>query len=144
MTTAIAIMGWCSVAIAQDDPARTLFTNVHVFDGVSAERIENANVLVEGNLIKSVSTDPIDAAGATVIDGGGRTLMPGMIDLHWHTALSNISVAEFMNADMGDITIAGLLGNEQVLMENIDLVADAEANFDLIMKDGVIYKNTLN
>ena len=29
-------------------------------------------------------------------------------------------------------------------LENIDLVADAEANFDIIMKDGVIYKNTLN
>ena len=28
-------------------------------------------------------------------------------------------------------------------LENLDLVADAEANFDLIMKDGVIYKNTL-
>jgi len=46
LSTAIALMGWCSVAVAQDDPARTLFTNVHVFDGVSAERIENANVLV--------------------------------------------------------------------------------------------------
>ena len=66
--TAIAIMGWCSVAIAQDDPARTLFTNVHVFDGVNEARIENANVLVEGNLIKSVSTDPIDAAGAEAGD----------------------------------------------------------------------------
>ena len=26
----LAMVGWCSVAIAQDDPARTLFTNVHV------------------------------------------------------------------------------------------------------------------
>ena len=80
----LAMIGWCSAAIAQDDPARTLFTNVHVFDGVSGERIENANVLIEGNLIKSVSTDPIDAANATVIDGGSRTLMPGLIDAHVH------------------------------------------------------------
>ena len=36
--------------------SRTLFTNVHVFDGVNEKRIENANVLVEGNLIKNVST----------------------------------------------------------------------------------------
>jgi imidazolonepropionase-like amidohydrolase len=61
---------------------------VHVFDGVNAKRIENANVLIEGNLIKSVSTDPIDAAGATVIDGGGRTLMPGLIDAHVHLSLN--------------------------------------------------------
>jgi imidazolonepropionase-like amidohydrolase len=88
LAIAFAIIGWCSVAIAQDDPVRTLFTNVHVFDGISAKRIENANVLIEGNLIKSVSTDPIDAAGATVIDGGGRTLMPGLIDAHVHLSLN--------------------------------------------------------
>ncbi|MGX9352886.1 amidohydrolase family protein [Shimia sp. W99] len=29
-------------------------------------------------------------------------------------------------------------------LENLDLVADPEANFDVIMKDGVVYKNTLN
>ena len=84
----VAIIGWCSIAMAQDDPARTLFTNVHVFDGVNAQRIENANVLIEGNVIKTVSTDPIDASGARVIDGGGRTLMPGLIDAHVHLSLN--------------------------------------------------------
>ena len=54
----------------------------------SAQRIENANVLIEGNLIKTVSTSPIDAGGATVIDGGGRTLMPGLIDAHVHLSLN--------------------------------------------------------
>ena len=122
-------MGWCSVAIAQDDPARTLFTNVHVFDGVNEARIENANVLVEGNLIKSVSTNPIDAAGATVIDGGGRTMMPGMIDVHWHTYLANMPIGQLLNsAEMGDIPIAGLLGNEQVLMRGFTTVRDIGGN----------------
>ena len=76
-----------SMGLAQDDPARTLFTNVHVFDGMTDGRIENANVLIEGNLIKSVSTEPIEANGATVIDGGGRTLMPGLIDSHLHLSI---------------------------------------------------------
>ena len=72
-------------AFAQDDtPSQTLFKNVHVFDGVNDARIENASVLVEGNLIKEISTDAIDAPGATVIDGGGRTLMPGLIEGHVH------------------------------------------------------------
>ena len=35
---------------------KTLFTNVHIFDGVNEKRIKNANVLVEGNLIKQIST----------------------------------------------------------------------------------------
>lgn len=73
-----------NIALAQDALPQTLFTNVHVFDGVNEARIENASVLVEGNLIKEVSNDAIDAPDATVIDGGGRTLMPGLIDGHTH------------------------------------------------------------
>lgn len=69
---------------AQEPPFPILFTNVHVFDGVSEDRIENANVLVVGNLIAEVSTEPLVAANARIIDGGGRTLMPGLIDSHTH------------------------------------------------------------
>ncbi|MCT8158622.1 amidohydrolase family protein [Pseudoruegeria sp. SHC-113] len=83
MAAVIATMT-ASIVSAQDAAPQTLFTNVHVFDGVGEARIENASVLVEGNLIKTVSTAPIDAPDATVIDGGGRTLMPGLIDSHVH------------------------------------------------------------
>ena len=74
-------------AMAQDAPTQTLFTNVNVWDGTSDALINNASVLVEGNLIKAVSTEAIDAGNATVIDGAGRTLMPGLIDMHTHLAL---------------------------------------------------------
>lgn len=62
----------------------TLFSNVNVFDGKNEELINKANVLVEGNKIKQVSTKKIDAAGAAVIDGGGCTLTPGFIGAHEH------------------------------------------------------------
>ena len=75
--------------VEKEKPRRVLFTNVHVFDGVNEERIENANVLVEGNLIKSLSTKPIEAEGAYTVDGGGRTLMPGLIDMHSHLCFRN-------------------------------------------------------
>jgi imidazolonepropionase-like amidohydrolase len=45
------------------------------------------NVLVEGRLVRRVSADPIPvdrSANTLVIDGGGRTLMPGLIDMHTH------------------------------------------------------------
>jgi len=51
-----------------------------VFDGVNADLIENANVVVTGNKITSVSTEPLAVAGGRVIDGEGRTLMPGLTD----------------------------------------------------------------
>jgi hypothetical protein len=43
-----------------DTKPQTLFTNVNVFDGENEALTENANVLIEGNLIKTVSTDPIE------------------------------------------------------------------------------------
>ena len=70
-------------AAAQDASGPILFTNVNVFDGVNEALIENANVVVTDNLITAVSTEPLAIAGGTVIDGGGRTLMPGLTDCHW-------------------------------------------------------------
>jgi imidazolonepropionase-like amidohydrolase len=69
---------------AQDDPRQILFTNCSVFDGVSETLTEGRNVLVEGNLIASTSATRDMAAGAEVVDCGGRTLMPGLIDAHTH------------------------------------------------------------
>jgi len=81
------LIAFSSLAPAQDIlPKQTLFTNVHIFDGVNEERLAG-NVLVEGNLIKQVSAEPINAPGATVIDGAGGTLMPGLIDMHSHLSI---------------------------------------------------------
>ena len=94
---------FAGVVAAQDAAPQTLFTNVHVFDGINEARIENASVLIEGNLIMQVSTDPIDAPDAKVIDGGGRTLMPGLIDSHSHIN---------MNGDGGLVAMAGTRWDE--------------------------------
>ncbi len=70
--------------------AVTLFQNVRIFDGKSGTLSAPSNVLVRGNQIERISTGPIptDRSATTVlIDGGGRTLMPGLIDMHWHTML---------------------------------------------------------
>jgi len=68
---------------------QTLFTNANlVLDGL-AELQPSFNVLVRDNRIVTVSTQPIAAPEATVVDVGGRTLMPGLIDAHAHiTGLS--------------------------------------------------------
>ena len=73
--------------VAQDQPAQTLFTNVNVFDGSSEELAMGVDVLVEGNMIKSVGADLAVAADVQVIDGGERTLMPGLMDMHVHWSL---------------------------------------------------------
>ena len=75
----------------------TLLQNVRIFDGKGASLSAPSQVLVRGELIERVSTAPIaPPAGATVIDGQGRTLMPGLIDNHWHTMFAAPSMAQML------------------------------------------------
>ncbi|MEU0840615.1 amidohydrolase family protein [Streptomyces sp. NPDC005962] len=63
----------------------TLFTGVQVFDGTGRDPFR-AEVLVEGNRVTAVADNvPRDLRdGARVIDGGGGTLLPGLVDAHAH------------------------------------------------------------
>src|SRR5262245_38843974 len=72
-------VGLSTLVRAQHAPApATLFRNVRIFDGKSGARSERSDLLVRGNIIERIATVPIVAeSGTTVIDGGGRTLMPG-------------------------------------------------------------------
>ncbi len=65
-------------------PTRILFTNVNIFDGIS-DSLTPGNVLVTNNLISEISAEEIAVTpDMLVMDGGGRTLMPGLIDSHVH------------------------------------------------------------
>jgi imidazolonepropionase-like amidohydrolase len=65
--------------------ADVVFTNVRILDG-TGQNPYTGSVLVRGNRIRQVgrSTAPIAPGGATVIDGAGATLMPGMCEAHTH------------------------------------------------------------
>ena len=100
----------------------------HVFDGINEARIENANVLIEGNLIKTVSADPIQADGATVIDGGGRTLMPGLIDAHYHPMMAALPLADLLSSADGYINLVAAKNAEQLLLQGFTAVREAAGN----------------
>lgn len=71
-----------------------LFTNVRILDA-TGEMPYSGEVLVQGNRIKQITrgasrfSAPMTSSGATVIDGMGATLMPGMIDAHLHLSWNN-------------------------------------------------------
>jgi imidazolonepropionase-like amidohydrolase len=72
---------------AQDDRPTFIFVqNVRVWDGTS-ESVNQGDVLVQDNLIVQIGMAVDVPDGATVIDGGGRVLMPGLLDAHVHLAL---------------------------------------------------------
>jgi imidazolonepropionase-like amidohydrolase len=66
--------------------------NARVFDGVNPDCPEAMQVLVEGGLIREVSSQPLRTQDAQEIDVGGRTLMPGLIDAHIHAYGSDLNV----------------------------------------------------
>ncbi|MEW2915018.1 amidohydrolase family protein [Leisingera sp. JC11] len=116
-----------SPALSQDG-APTLFTNVNVFDGVNETLIENANVVVTGNLITEISTEPLAVAGGHVIDGGGRTMIPGLIDAHWHTSYCCAAQSTVVTGDILEVAIRGALGSEATLMRGFTTVRDVGGN----------------
>jgi imidazolonepropionase-like amidohydrolase len=74
--------------LAQSEaPGQILFTNVNVWDGTSKKLAMGQDVLVEGNLIKTVGKNLKTNDATTVINGGGRTLIPGLIDMHSHLCI---------------------------------------------------------
>src|SRR5215475_5050264 len=114
--------------IAQDvQPTIVLFQNVRVFDGKSGTLSGPSNVLVRGNKIKRIATGPIptDRSATTVlIDGGGRTLMPGLIDMHWHTMMVRPTPAQLLTADIGYLNLVAGAEATDTLMRGFTTVRD--------------------
>ncbi|WP_436212263.1 amidohydrolase family protein [Bradyrhizobium sp. LjRoot220] len=110
----------------QADGTTTLFQNVRIFDGKSATMSASSNVLVRGNKIESISLQPIAVdrrADTRIIEGGGRTLMPGLIDAHWHAMLIRVTPAQ----SFGDVGYLNLVAGDEAtdtLMRGFTTVRD--------------------
>jgi len=114
-----------SAQSASETSSATLFKNVRIFDGKGSSLSAPSNVLVEGNTIVSISAEDISPEqGTIVIDGGGRTLMPGLIDAHWHAMLIRPTPAQSINDDVGyNNIVAGDEAND-TLMRGFTTVRD--------------------
>ncbi|MGH7120194.1 MAG: amidohydrolase family protein [Acetobacteraceae bacterium] len=127
-----ASVGLLSVARqgdAQPAPAQlphsVVFTNLRLFDGRSASLRDGLRVLVEGNRIKSVAAgNPSPPGEARVIDCGGRVLMPGLIDVHWHSLFAAVPLPALMSADFGYVYVTAVAEAERTLMRGFTTVRD--------------------
>jgi imidazolonepropionase-like amidohydrolase len=105
----------------------TLFENVRIFDGKSATLSLPSNVLVRGNTVEriSVSAIAVDAnANVRVIAAGGRVLMPGLIDAHWHAFMAATPQALLMTADGSYLHLLAAREAEATLLRGFTTVRD--------------------
>jgi imidazolonepropionase-like amidohydrolase len=116
------------VARAQAKPrSATLFERVRIFDGKSDALSPPSNVLVVDNLIKTISAAPITAPAdfaVARIQGGGRTLMPGLIDAHTHLMFETLPKTALLTADIEFVTVAAVRGANDMLMRGFTSVRD--------------------
>lgn len=124
-------IGLCQASLAQQAPSAdggtTLFQNVRIFDGRNATLSAPSNVLVRGNKIETISVQSaaVDRRADTrIIDGGGRTLMPGLSDVHWHAMLIRSTPAIMLGSDVGYTTLLAGAEATATLMRGFTTVRD--------------------
>jgi imidazolonepropionase-like amidohydrolase len=110
----------------------TLFQDVRVFDGKSGGVSGPSDVLVRGRTIERIapagSIQPGAEPGATVIPGGGRVLMPGLIDAHWHTMFVATPGRGDFEDDPSYMAVVAVPEATRVLMRGFTTVRDAGGN----------------
>lgn len=92
--------------------ASVLFKNANLLDPLQADLLEGHHVLIEDGVIKEVSDKPLSSASAQVIDAAGRTLMPGLIDLHVHVLATQLN-----------LSTQGVLPDALVMMRAVPIMA---------------------
>ena len=125
-----------SAISAEDAVTQTLIKNVNIFDGKSEKLAIGQDVLIEANLIKKIGKGLKADKDADIIDGGGRTLMPGLIDMHTHLMFrygARVMMTDFdaqaagaaametlqLYMQMGYTTVRDVGGNSLGLAKNI-------------------------
>lgn len=92
---------------------RFVIRNVRLFDGEAVS--DNRSVLVENGRIARIGGPELKARGAEVVDGRGRTLLPGLIDAHVHVAAANVDSGLGQALSFGVTTVLDMFTNLETL-----------------------------
>ena len=111
----------------QPSQSAVLFQNVRVFDGKSGDafRVRKRPRARQHNREHLAAAIPTDrSANTTLINGGGRTLMPGLIDMHWHTMLVRPTPAALLTGDIGHLNLMAGAEATDTLLRGFTTVRD--------------------
>ncbi|MDM1042880.1 MULTISPECIES: metal-dependent hydrolase family protein [Empedobacter] len=106
-----------------------LIENVRILDHQTQALTLPMNVLVSGQKIEKISSAKISSPTQDVvkINGGGKTLMPGLIDVHVHMVFDSLTMTQMMSPDMSEEMLMNKVGeaSHKMLMRGFTSVRDA-------------------
>ena len=102
-----------------------LFKNAHLLDPLRGELLEGHEILVEQGVVREVSDRPIRSQAARVIDVQGKTVMPGLIDLHVHVVAVELNLARQLHMPNVLATLRSLPMLRGMLRRGFTTVRDA-------------------
>ena len=121
--------------LAHRPPNGILFKHANIFDSESGKIIENQDVFVSGNRIKSVApSNSVDVANAEVIDATGKTLLPGLWDMHAHVADND----GLLNLAAGVTTVRDLANDTETLLARRKRIEEGKEIGTRIVIAGII------
>ena len=119
----------------------TLFTNAALFDGTSEALRRGSQVLVADGVIQAVSDGALKPpADGEVIDLGGRTLMPGLIDAHVHIWATDLDILKIINRRSEYLAAFAFRSLKAMLDRGFTTVRDAggtDIAYVLALQDGL-------
>ena len=120
---------------------RTTFVHARIFDGVRSEYLDESVVVVEGDRIVAVERTPGASMGGDVVDVGGKTLMPGLIDAHCHVLGASLKVTDVETQPLTYVTgyAARMLGHAlDCGFTTVRDVAGGEAGIARAVAEGLV------
>jgi imidazolonepropionase-like amidohydrolase len=121
--------------LAHHAPHGIVFTHADVFDAESGKTVKDQTVVVTGNHIQSVgSAGSVQAADAEVIDATGKTLLPGLWDMHTHVGDND----GLLNLAAGVTTVRDLANDTDTLLARRKRIEEGKEIGTRIVIAGII------
>jgi imidazolonepropionase-like amidohydrolase len=108
-----ALVGLSAASAAAERARPLLIRDVRLFDGHRV--LEHRSVLVAGGIIRAIGGPDMTSRGAQVINGKGKTLLPGIIDAHVHVPHANTEEALKQSARLGVTTDIDMFTDQATL-----------------------------
>ncbi|AXN42860.1 Imidazolonepropionase [Mycobacterium marinum] len=106
------------------EPNELHISNVKVFDSVDGRITGPVDVTVRGPVIASIAPAGAAALSDPAIDGTGKTLLPGLIDAHWHAMFTTIPAALAQVSEFGYVVARAVVSARETLLRGFTTVRD--------------------